>query len=328
MKRLGIVFILVGLVMEAEALLFLFNTDTSPIFAALLHIGSALGLTIGLMEWEINWSILGGILALSLPGVGYLGALLLAAKTVKSSDKFGHTYEDYRQHITQYTGPQPIVKHIENKDEFLSSELDFIPIIDHLKDTDVMMRIGSLRACREFGDRWSIKMLFMGTADPHPEVRLKATEELATLNEMYQEEIHSATNEIAMWANDPVSHNTLGNLALEYYETGLINDQRYLDMAEKQYLISVKLSKGQVDVYNSLGRIMIIKKNPQEGLRYYQEALKIEPKNVRARIGLLECYWSAGRYEKMPELSRQIINDKPNGFLDILYFWADLSMNV
>jgi tetratricopeptide (TPR) repeat protein len=84
------------------------------------------------------------------------------------------------------------------------------------------------------------------------------------------------------------------------------------------------LQKNQADVCNRLGHIFFLKDNLEEGLRWYEQAAKLAPENLRAGMGILEYYWRTGAYEKLPILARKILdnNPHPSHFRDALYFWA------
>lgn len=337
---IGGFFLLVSLILEGKAVSLLIEEGLSSAEIPLvifLHLASSASVTLGLgrkLEKEsgyLNWLLLGTILTLTIPVGGLLGVLLLFLLRNKlPPEAAGNLCDEYKEYMTYSIRREKPLGGIVNIPEFVRQGTEIEPIAQWLRDKDARRRAGAARILGRLGDKSSLERLRGLVKDSYAAVRSEAAAHISRGHEEFTSSIFQAQKEVASHPESGEAHRILANIALEYCESGLLDTQAkrtYLALAEAEYLKSLTLEAEQVEVYNNLGRISIIRQDFSKGRERFEKALSYDAHNLRALLGLAQCHYELGEYEKIPLICNRIRekHPQPDRFLDIISFWTEKS---
>lgn len=335
---LGGFFLLVSLILEGRAVSLLIEERLSGSEVPLiifLHLASSASLALGL-AWKLkkeggylNWLLLGTTLALAIPVGGLLGVLLIFFLRSKlPPEAVSNLCDEYKKYMScSIRGERPPGK-IVNLPEFVRQGTEIEPVVQWLRDKDARRRVGAARILGRLGDKSSLERLHGLVKDSYAAVRSEAAAHISRGHEEFTANIFQAQKEVASHPESGEAHRILANISLEYCESGLLDTRAkitYLDLAEAEYLKSLTLEVEQVEVYNNLGRISIIKQDFLEGRERFEKALSCDADNLRALFGTAQCHYELGEYEKVSLICNRIRekHPQPDRFLDIISFWTE-----
>ena len=334
----GYLFFIASLVLEGVAVSLLVKEGLSGADVSLfvsLHLAAVAGLTLGLKRTlrkengYLNWLLLGTALALTIPAGGLLGVLLLFLLRNKlPPEATRNLCDEYKGYMSYYAKRRKSPRGIADLPEFVRQGTDIEPVVQWIRDKDARRRVGAARVLGRLGNKPSLERLHGLVKDSYAVVRSEAATHISRGHEEFTVNIFQAQKEVASHPESSEAQRILANIALEYCESGLLDNQAkgtYLDLAEAAYLKSLALESGQVEVYNNLGRISVMKQDFLKGRERFEKALSCDADNLRGLLGLAQCYYELGEYEKVPLVCRQIKekHPHPDRFLDIISFWTE-----
>ncbi len=337
---LGSFFLLASLVLEGLAVSLLIKeglSNSGVSLVILLHLLASASVTLGLMQTlkkesgYRNWILLGTSLTLTIPVGGLLGVLLLFFLRNKlDPEAVSDLCDEYKKYMSCSGSRKKLPGKIVNLPEFVRQGTEIEPAVQGLSDKDANRRVGAARILGRLGDKSSLERLHSLTKDSYAVVRSEAASHISGGHEEFTTNIFQAQKESSAHPESSEAHRILANIALEYCESGLLDTQAkktYLDLAETEYLESLTLEAEQAEVYNNLGRISIIKQNFLEARERFEKALSYDEDNLRALLGMAQCCYEFGEYEKIPSICNRIRekHPHPDRFLDIISFWTEES---
>ncbi len=334
----GSFFLFTSVILEGVVVALLLKGELSGAAIFLLiscHLASSAGLALGLSrklrreKGYLNWLLLGPALSLTIPVGGLLGVLFLFLFRGKlSPEAVRNLCDEYKEYMNYYIRRKNPPGWVVNLPEFVRQGTDIEPVVQWLGDKDARRRAGAARVLGRLGDKASLEKLHELVKDSYATVRSEAATYISRGHEEFTANIFQAQKEVASHSGSSEAHLILANIALEYCESGLLGSQAketYLDLAEAEYLKSLTLESEQVEIYNNLGRISIIKQDFLKARERFEKALSYDTNNLRALLGLAQCHYELEEYEKVPLICDRIRekHPQPDRFMDIISFWTE-----
>lgn len=338
---LSSLYILIGVIFEALALVFFFrnNIQAANILFFSLLLLHAIGVVLfcfGLHKASSrfhfgnpkNWFIISCALCFVFFIVGFIFIAVMFVFLSRERAGMSKAYDDYERYITYDYEPE--AKHIDTDKltEVMDQELEIVPLVDVMRENDVKMRRGAVRSMERLPKKDAVRLLKQSLQDNNVEVRFYTALGLSKIESELNANIIMAKNELLRNPESSVSHLLLANAYAEYYECGILDKitaDYYENLAINEYNKVLETDPGNIDVLNSLANLELLDKKFDSALAKFSRVTEIDRFNVYANVGIIQIFYETGRIGEAIECARKIEDKIPQtkGIMkEIIGYWA------
>ncbi len=259
-------------------------------------------------------ALLAFILSLYLPFCGMACGLLLTMLIWWMPRPTGSLMEEFKEHssLPVYHGPALLPASAERLIE-VSRGVE--PLVDMVLSSDLKLKRAGLEAIAKRGNPRLIPHLLSALQDPRPEIYQFAMSLVLKLQERFGAEIAKAQEALSRTPGLE-ARRQLAQAYEQYLRSGLADvavRTLYRGRLEEEYREILKLAPREATVHAAWGRLSLEARRWPQAKESFEEARRISPNDLKARLGLAEVLYAMGDYKAMGLELRGMVSDMAFG---------------
>ena len=282
----------------------------------------------GFFTTNRNWGIFSAVVTFFFSMAGFISLILMYALLSRRRRALRDVYYRYESYIGYDFAPEKKFIDTDRLDQAIASKLEVIPVLDVLMQEDVQLRRGGINVLSNLPVDDAVRLLKYALSDRNVEIRFHAASELSRIETELNNHIAAAKDDLERNPDSTGAHLSLANSYAEYYESNLLDEvtaDYYRDLAFQEYQTVLDMGGEIVKVMNYMANIEVAMGKHKEALARFKRVYEIEPYNVYANVGIVQCYFELGKVSSAIRYSKdamKIMPETKGPMHEIISYWS------